>query len=434
VNQFIQLLPRLGALGVLLGLSAFFSGAETSLFSLSRVQVKRMAEGNRFERTATRLLAHPQHLLSTILLGNMLVNVMIASLVASMASQLFAGSGIAIAIGMSTFLLLVFGEVTPKTFAVSHAAVVSQVVAVPLLFFGRLVTPIRIVLRWISNSFMHLFSSMGSVPWERMTREEIAAMLAVGEKIGVTDKRERALAEHILELETVDAHDIMVPRTEIKGLSDDLTLAEAFQQACRWRHARLPVYHEDLDDIWGLLSTADLPRWRHTDQMQRPLSEFREEMAAGLTPVAPIIVLSEYAKVEGILSNMRQRGTRFVVLADEYGGTGGVLTLQDVLNEIVGQISPGQTREKGNVVVKEDHILAQGHTPLRSLNRVMDPELSEENADTLNGYIMDHIGTLPRPGEVVVNSNYRFIVIHMAGRRIGSVRIEKLPPASGEDE
>jgi CBS domain containing-hemolysin-like protein len=249
----------------------------------------------------------------------------------------------------------------------------------------------------------------------------------------VTDKRERALAEHILELETVDAHDIMVPRTDIKGLSDELTLAEAFQQACHWRHARLPIYHGDLDDIGGLLSTADLPRWRHTEQMGRPLCEFRSEMTAAQTPVAPISVLSEYAKVEDVLCNMRQHGARFVVLADEYGGTGGILTLQDVLNEIVGQISPGREREKDGIVVRDDHILAYGRTSLRSLNRVLSPELSEENADTLNGYVMNHIGTLPRPGEVVVNDHYRFIVIQMAGRRSRSVIIEKLPVAPGGD-
>jgi Mg2+/Co2+ transporter CorB len=170
MNLFSQLLPRFGALGILLGLSSFFSGAETALFSLSRVQVKRMAEGTRSERMVTRLLAHPQHLLSTILLGNMVVNVVIASLVASTADQLFAGGGVAAALGASTFLLLVFGAVPPKTFAVAHAAAVSRAVALPLLFFSRLGTPVRLLVRWISNCFMELFTTEGTVRGERRTR------------------------------------------------------------------------------------------------------------------------------------------------------------------------------------------------------------------------------------------------------------------------
>lgn len=431
MNEFLAMIPSLLGLGILLSLSAFFSGSETALFSLTRSQVRRLREGQGGERAASELLRAPHRLLSSLLVGNMVVNIMLASVVAGMTERLLpedAGSWAAAgAIAVSTLLLMVFGELTPKTLAVHHALPFSLAISRPLLLFSRLIAPIRWVLRVVTTSLLHLLGQANVPGWGALTREELAATLAAGEAAGATDAHERELVEHILQLGTVQAREIMVHRMDVVGIQDGLTVEQAYARACTMRRSRLPVYHEDLDDIWGIISAVDLPRWQDSELRNMPLADLRARVQAGERglPVYQAHMAPETVPVERLLANMRELRTHFVVLVGEYGGTSGILTLDDILGELLGHLPPG-IESSTSEPAEEGAIFADGRTPLRQLNEAHDLNLQTEEADTLGGYIHERLGRLARAGDEVADGRYVFQVVRMSGRRIGMVRIRRV--------
>jgi CBS domain containing-hemolysin-like protein len=366
----------------------------------------------------------------------MVVNIMLASVVASLTAHLMPDAGpwgAAAAIAASTLLLMVFGELTPKTLAVHHALAFSTRISRPLLFFSRLIAPVRWVLRGITAALLHLCGQANVPGWGTLTREGMAATLAAGEAAGATDAHERELVEHIMQLGVVQARELMVHRMDVVGVDDELTLREAFGRACKLRRSRLPVYHEDLDDIWGIVSAVDEPRWRGTEFMDRRLVDLRDDALAGNNglPVYPAHMAPETASVEKLLTNMRELRTHFVVLVGEYGGTAGILTLDDILGELLGHLPAGLDGVPEEA--EEGVIFANGRMSLRQLNEAHDLDLLANGVDTLGGYVLERLGRLPRAGDEVDDGEYRFHVVRMSGRRIGMVRIQRLPEAGEED-
>ena len=437
MKLFLEILPSLMGLGVLLLLSGFFSGSETALFSLNLSQARRLREGNRAERAASSLLGAPQRLLSTLLVGNMVVNIMLASLVASLTTRLMPEAGpwgAATAIAVSTLLLMVFGELTPKTLAVHHSLPFAVGVSRPLLLFSRVIAPVRWILRLVTTFLLHLCGQANVPGWGTLTHAELSATLAAGEATGATDAHERELVEHIMQLGVVQARELMVHRMDVVGVADSLTVREAFAKACSLRRSRLPVYHDNLDGIWGVISAVDQPRWRETKWMDMPLASLREQALAAPNegPVYQAHMAPETASIEKLLASMRELRTHFVVLVGEYGGTSGILTLDDILGELLGHLPSGladvTTTEEGGVV------LADGRMPLRQINEAHDLDLQANGTDTLGGYVLERLQALARAGDEVSDGRYRFRVVRMSGRRIGMVHIEPLPPTEEEEE
>lgn len=433
MKDFQEILASAAGLGILLLLSGFFSGSETALFSLTRVQVRRLREGHGAERAAADLLRAPHRLLSSLLVGNMVVNIMLASVIASLTKRLLPGAGnwaVAGAIATSTLLLMVFGELTPKTLAVHHPLPFSLFVARPLLFFSKLISPLRWVLRVVTTGLLHLLGQAKVPGWGTLTHAELAATLAAGEAIGATDAHERELVEHILKLGTVQARELMVHRLDVVGLSDSLTVAEAFAQACAHRRSRLPVYHEGLDDIWGIVSTVDFPRWRDSELRDVPLAELRERVQGGERglPVYAAHMAPETVSVERLLTNMRALRTHFVVLVGEYGGTSGILTLSDIMGELMGYL-PSNLEGEAPEPPEEGAIFADGRTPLRQLSENYEVDLQTEEADTLGGFIHERLGRLARAGDEIVEGSHVLRVVRMSGRRVGIVRIQTVEVA-----
>ncbi|MCF7855919.1 MAG: hemolysin family protein, partial [Candidatus Pacebacteria bacterium] len=424
----IVLLNILG-LSVLTLLSAFFSSSETALFALSRTQAKRMSEGGRGERAAAKLLRQPQRVLSTSVVGNMIVNVLLASMIAALAQAVFGKSGVGVAICASTVLLLIFGEVTPKTIAVQHPEGLSRFIALPLLYIGTVLMPVRLVVRLITNVLLALLGQHAMSAWGVLTRDKIAALLELGEAEGAATGTERTLVENILRLGTLEAHDIMVPRTEVVGVEDSMTVREAFAVARKARHSRLPVYHEDLDDIWGVFSVIDVSPNLDETRLAAPLWTLRAEVvvetAHDMPPVYPAHVFPETAKVEGLLHDMRGRRATMALLVDEYGGTAGILTLDDILAEVVGQITPAGKARKAGVEFGDGYVLVDGRAHVREFFEVLDVPPPENGADTIGGYVTELLGRLPRAGDAAEDDVFRFHVIKMAGRCVGTLRVEQ---------
>lgn len=427
----LALLPYLASLALLLCLSAFFSGSETALFSLSRTQARRMSRGTRPEQRATQLLDDPQHLLSTILIGNLLVNIAIASIIASLSQRFLQGHGVLVAILISSAALLIFGEVTPKTIAAGRSRAFAAFVAIPLSWLSYALAPFRILLRWTSDRILRLFGVRMGSGWTDVTRDEIDAMLALGVSSGIASKQERQLAQRILDLPEIDAHSLMVPRTDVDGLDDTETLREAYRTLCERQRSRMPVFADNIDQTWGFLSLADLPRWRDSGQMGRPLSDWRpadsQHPTAASSPVYPVSLVPEGASVERVLGTMRERGTQLVLLLDEYGGTAGLLTMHGILAELLGYLSPQHEAGHKAIVRSGNQLRVDGKMPVRELNRELQPPITAGEADTVGGYVTAQMERIPRAGDKMQDDNYGYRVVQMTGRRVGVVEIEPLP-------
>lgn len=424
-------------LGVLLLLSAFFSGSETALFSLTRTQARRLAEGSARDRRVTQLLSRPRRLLSTILIGNLLVNVCVASLVTSGSRRALGQGGVPVAILVTAILLLIFGEVTPKASAALQPLRFARLVAGPLMVFAYVVMPFRHVLREVSEVILRAMGLRMPVGFGDLTAEEIHAMLAVGAASGAATDGEQRIAGRILEMAEVTGREVMVPRTEVNGLRDELTLGAAFEQALTVRHSHLPVYQDDLDRVWGLLHTADLPRWRGHPALELPLASWRSEDRGipvprddfeGIPcPLTPAVTAPESATLEKILAYLNETEAEVVLLLDEYGGTEGMLTMHDVQIELLGRWSPLHDEHERIETVDEGTWRLQGRVFLRELEDALGEEFEVEDADTVGGYVLSLLGRLPRAGDVATDGRFRYTVINMAGRRVGALLIERLP-------
>jgi CBS domain containing-hemolysin-like protein len=477
-------------LAVLLTLSAFFSASETALFSLSRAQVRRLREaGGRTGRAAAALLARPRRLLITILVGNMVVNVAAASIVAALVIAFLGEEAVGLAIFGSTLLLLVFGEVTPKTFAVRHAQALARGVALPLELFGRLVWPVRWLLRHVTHAVLTVVTRGRVHADESLTKREFEAAFEVGEAEGVISEHEREMVTHIFAFRTALARELMVPRTQMVCVDERLAVAEAAALSHRSGHARLPVHSGELDDVWGVFDARDLPAWRGHGVEAMSLREFvayrdrlvvapgtsvcgappsaapkgeeartdtdghgrvplsRGEREAGgaagagadapgdrpgeCVPLAaprwplvrPALLVPEGRHAGELLHDLRTSGTHLAILVDEYGGTAGLVTLQQLVDELVGGVLA--TGRDGQPLYAQvgDAVHVRGEVRIRDANHDLGLGLPLGVADTVGGYVMSLFGDLPREGEETTDGRFRYAVVRLAGRCIDAVAV-----------
>ncbi|MFW6161607.1 MAG: hemolysin family protein [Planctomycetota bacterium] len=425
-----ELLTEMGALAVLLALSAFFSGSETALFSLSRVQVQRLGKGGgRRGRAVAALLARPSRLLITILVGNMVVNTAAASLLAVLAARSRLGRwGVGVAIAASTALLLVFGEITPKTLAVRGAERFAAAAALPLLGFSKLIWPVRCVLRGITSTILFVLRQGQAAARPLLTEREFQAALEVSAEEGVIGEHEREMVEHILEFRDLDAREVMVPRTEMACVEESITVGEAVAAARAAGHSRLPVHTGDLDEVWGIFDLRDLPSWRKREVMGLTLCELVErsaslEQAPKRPLVRPAFLVPESRHVGDLMQDMRQGGEHIAILLDEFGGTAGLVTLQQLIDELVGGMLE-RGRAGGPLYrLVEGRLQVLGEARLRDVCGELGLVVPPVDADTVGGYVLSLFGRLPRRGEEATDERYRWRVLRMSGRRIGSVEV-----------
>ena len=433
-------LPQLVGLAALLLLSAFFSGSETALFSLSRAQVQRLRHtGGRTGRAAARLLAMPRRLLITVLVGNMVVNVASASIVTSLATTLIGSrsAGVGAAVFVATLLLLVFGEITPKTFAVRNALVFSRAVALPLTWFSRAIGPLRVVLRHVTSGALFLLTRGRGHATSLLTQREFDAAFEAGEADGVIDEHEREMVGHILDFRQLDAREIMVPRTEFVSIRESATIAEAMARSRQSGHPRLPVYRGELDDIWAVFDARELPAWRGRDVSTLSIRDFvARRDAADHAPRRPLVrpayFVPETRHVGDLLQDMRTTGSHMAILVDEYGGTAGLVTLHQLVEELVGGVLA--TARDGAPLYErvEGELHVRGEARVRDVNDELGLGLPLGIADTVGGYVLSLFGDLPSEGEQAEDERLAFTVLRLDGRRIGAVAVRrKGAPADG---
>jgi len=407
------------AMVVLLVCSALCSSAETALFSLNPVQVHRIRKSKpKAADQIEHMLAVPTHLLSSILIGNTVVNVLAAMLGFSVAESLFPSYGEAIAIPVVTLVLLIFGEVGPKRLAMAESEKIASLYAPALSVAIRIMTPLRIVLERSAKLIeAHLHPSTRT-----LTEDEFRTVVEVGEEEGVLDEEERTMVDGIIRLEETQASDVLTPRVDLIGidLEDSPEENERVARSVQFRY--LPVYRGSLDQAEGFL---DVPRFL-----------LAEEPNLGAAMIPPFFV-PETAPLDNLLAMFQREGRRVAFVADEFGGTAGLITRGDILEEIAEDVDNEYGEDKFTIQEQSgNRWLVNGDTSLEDINYELDMHLEAEGADRIGGWVASEAEHIPRVGEVVEAQGCRATVQRVRKRRVMLVMLEKVqqPMRDSEDE
>ena len=447
----LSILLHLLGLGLLMICSSFFSGSETALSALTKAQIQRIRQDKRRNGVAVvKFLDDPRRLFITVLFGNILVNMAFVSITGSLIyHRLFQGKHVGaaslLAILIETFVLLVCGEITPKTYAIKHAEKFSMVVARPLWLFSKLIFPFRKILRYLTDRVLHLFGVSGGGDRHPITRDELRAIVKATEAKGALDEHEGEIIHNIFDLRDIEANEAMVPRTEMVCVEVSTTIQDAFDKAREAGCSRLPVYRGEIDNICGIFYVKDMLCWKgvlleelgNVGIEQLSLEDFllRRVVLSALNPgkentlVRPPFFAYEARKIGVLMREMTREKQRVAILLDEYGGVSGLISVEDIVEEVLGEITDAYDVVDGRAIIydPDDPSILQipGLVSLRSVNKRLKLKLDESLADTLGGYVLTRFGAIPNEGDVVADeqNNLAFEVLRMDGLRIDQVRI-----------
>jgi len=403
-----------GLLVFLLLCSAFFSSSETGMLSLNRYRLRHQAkEGHRGARRASELLAHPDRLLGTILVGNNFVNILASSIATVLAMQLWGEAGIAIATIGLTIILLIFGEITPKTLAALRPEIIAYPVSLPLKMLQKVLYPLVAMLSWVSNGLLGLLGvDLSNKGNDSLSTEELRSV--VRESGSDLPLNRQSMLLGILDLERVTVDDIMIPRNEVAGIDLDDDLEAIISQLRTTPHTRLPVFRNDINQIEGIVHMRQIARLLSHDQLTK------ESLLAACTE--PYFV-PENTPLSTQLLNFQKQKRRIGIVVDEYGDVRGVVTLEDILEEIVGEFSNQDTLRSPDIHPQEDGTLViDGAAYIREVNRALDWHLPCDGPKTLNGLITEALEHIPDSGICLQIGNYRLEILQATDNRVKSVR------------
>lgn len=407
-----QLLHLFG-LAVLLVLSAFFSGSETALLSMDRLRIKYLVEKKR--RGADKLhaiLERPDRLLGAILVGNNLVNIAASVFATTLFVELYGDGGEILTILILTPLLLIFSEVCPKTYAAQHPEKVSFVVLRPIRTVMWLLAPVV----WLVSGAVSLLTRFMRAEEARpiISEDEIRSIISVGEQTGVVPKEQRRMLHGVFELSQIRVRDVMIPRTEVAGIEVNGSFEAALALVRESRHSRFPVYEGSLDSIVGIIHSKDILNYVGTPQ------------AFDLRAISrPPYFVPDSKRIATLLQSFRRKRVHLAVVVDEYGGVEGIVTLEDIFEEIVGEIEDEYdvVEEALFSEIAPGRFLVDGSASLRTINRRFGLHLSEEHANTLAGFLLRTMGTIPEEGDSCEANGISFIVRKVVDRRIEEIEM-----------
>jgi Mg2+/Co2+ transporter CorB len=406
---------------VLLACSAFFSGSETALMALNRYRMRHMAQsGHRGARRAQRLLEKPDRLIGLILLGNNFVNILATQLATYIGYRVYGDVGIAVATGLLTLALLLFAEVTPKTLGALHSERLAYPAAwiyTPLL---RLLLPLVWVINLIANGLLRsLGVRMGEIDQQALSSDELRSV--VNEAGGLIPRKHQKMLVNILDLEKATVEDIMVPRHEIQGIDLDDDWDDIEQQLFMGSYTRMPVYHGSIDQILGFIHVRNvLPLIFQAELTRDTLRENLREA----------YFIPEGTPLNRQLINFQRERRRIGLVVDEYGDIQGLVTLEDLLEEIVGEFTTDPAALSPDVMPQGDGSwVVDGGVNLRELNRMIGAHFSLDGPRTLNGLIIEHLETIPESSTSVLIDGYPIEIVQVKNNAIKAARIgQRLSP------
>lgn len=418
------------AILVLLVLSGFFSGSETALTAASRGKLRSAADkGSRGAEAALSVTEDNERLIGSILLGNNVVNILATSLATAVLTKLFGQNGVALATLGMTLLVLIFAEVLPKTYAITNPETVAARVATPVRFvilvFAPMVSAVRLLVRMVLRMFGVKADPDSNI---LAVREEIAGALQLGHSEGVVEKEDRDRILGALDLSDRFVEEVMLHRSGIQMIDAALPVPEILAQVLESPHTRLPLYRDDPENVVGVLHAKDLLRAMHrmledgtmdTDEMNK-----FDIMSVAMKPY----FIPETTTLDDQMRKFLERKTHFALVVDEYGGLEGLITLEDILEEIVGEIADefDVTEEDMIKPTADGAYIVDGSMTLRDLNRAHDWSLPDDEANTVAGLVIHEAQMIPVVGQVFSFHGFRFEVIDKEQNRITSLKIRPL--------
>ncbi|MDO9321158.1 MAG: HlyC/CorC family transporter, partial [Pseudomonas sp.] len=404
----------IGLLIFLLACSAFFSSSETGILSLNRYRLRHLAkEGHRGAKRVSALLSRPDRLLGTILIGNNFVNILASSIATVLAIQLWGDAGIAIATIGLTLLLLIFGEITPKTLAALRPEAVAYPASLPLALLLKLFYPLVLLLGWISNGLLRLFGiDPTSKRNDSLSTEELRSVVRESEH-ALPNRQNMLLG--ILDLDHITVNDIMIPRNEVTGIDLDDSLEEIIGQLRTTSHTRLPVFRSDINQIEGVV---------HMRHIARLLTHNQLTKEALLGACHEPYFIPESTPLSTQLINFQKEKRRIGIVVDEYGEALGIVTLEDILEEIVGDFKLQELQDSPDIHPQADGTqIIDGTANIRDLNKALNWQLPCDGPKTLNGLITEALENLPDSSVCLKVGRYRLEVLQLADNRVKTVRI-----------
>ncbi|WP_292727476.1 hemolysin family protein [Methanoculleus sp.] len=405
-------------------LSGFFSSSEVALISITRAKVRALLNQSRKGATALDTLKRSTDtLLITILIGNNIVNVAAASLATAIAIGIYGDVGIGIATGVTVILMLIFGEIGPKMYASRHVEEFALRVAVPILYLSKVLYPVL----WVSDRIKGQFAFRPGVSEPVVTEEEIKEWIDVGEEEGTIEEEERDMLYSVLRFGDTTVREVMTSRVDVVMIEDTATLDSALSIFNETGFSRIPIYHEQIDNVVGLLNVKDLFA-----------AVFRQQTSATIRSLMyePYFV-PESKKIDELLKELQVKKQHMAVVLDEYGSFAGIVTVEDMLEELVGEIMDEFDEEEPEVQeIEEGVYLVDARAWVEHLNEDLHLALPlTDSYESLGGLVIDRLGHIPRRGEVVKieESNTTLVVMQMRGRRIVKVKLI-LAPQTGPEE
>lgn len=408
---------------LLLLLSMFFSASETAYISASRLHIRYLREKNNHNAARVeQLLRRKTHYLNTILVGNNIVNISLSSLGTALAISIFGNSGIGIATAAVTILVLIFGEIIPKSLALAYPERLALRFSLPLKVFGLITLPVTTVFSALTWFLLVLTGSAHKHSSGTVTEEDLRTLIEVGEEEGVLETEERDILHRILDFTDLTAHDIMTPRTDLVTVNSDTLCTEIQTLSASTGFSRFPVLGEDIDDIRGIVYVKDL---LISGSYEKKELQARDCMR-------PALFVFETQNIPLLQERLRTDNQNCAIILDEYGGTAGLVTIEDIFEEIFGSIQdefdfperiPNQFARQEQS--EADELLLPGAERLETVNTLLDIALESRHYDTLAGFILEEAGEIPVPGYSVTEQGFTFTVQELSGNRIETVRIDR---------
>ena len=400
---------------ILLAFSAFFSASETALMALSRIKVRNMVENKvKKAKILEKLLAKPSKLLGAILIGNNLVNIGASALATSLAISHFGQRGVGIATGIMTVLVLIFGEIAPKSLAKANSESVSLKVSKPMNLITLVLSPLTGILLFITNGIMVLLGKDPNETKPFITEEELRTMVQVSHEEGVLKVEERRLIDNVFEFRESQVKDVMKSRIDMIAVEDDISYDELMDTFKETGFSRLPVYVDTIDNIIGVCYIKDLI-----------LNDVEKENFLVADHVREPFFTYESQRISRLFEQLRTRRIALAIVLDEYGGTAGITTLEDLIEEIVGELEDEyDTVTKDIEQLSDKEYNVSGHLELDEINEKLHLGIESEHYETIGGFILGEVGSIPEVGEEVVYKNIVFKVLSLDRKRIEKINIK----------
>jgi CBS domain containing-hemolysin-like protein len=402
---------------------ALLSSSEVSFISLNRIRLRHLIEkGSRSAETAQKIRDNHDRLFSAVILSGNLFTILATSIGTALAINFFGEDfGIIVATVLMTYLTVVFGELAPKTFAVTHAERIALLLARPMELYIRLISPFIGVFNKSANFIIRTFGGEVKPSPQLLTEEEMKAMISIGEEEGAIEEEEKKMLHNVFEFGDTKVTEAMVPRTEIVAVTEDAVVADVLAIMSKEGYSRYPVIKETIDNIVGVLYVKDI------------LLKMAKEDVPPQTQIKSIIrdacYIPESKMVTALLDDMQKNKFQIAIIVDEHGGTAGLITLEDIMEEIVGGLQDefeAIESEKEVEVVDESTFVVAGHAGIDEVSELIGEKIETDEYHTIGGFLFGLFGHLPKVGEQLRYHDLRFLILEMESKKIEKVKITKI--------